>query len=133
MDLGAPDRPEVTRIATVLDSLTHEVQFRRKGINNCHGAVYQIYRQENLGVERRKRRKRAANIRPTHEPARSMNERWSIDFVNDRVDTGRAFRVLTLIEHYTRECPILEPAEAAESADLGGAFILLLFCDACLH
>jgi putative transposase len=38
-----------------------------------------------------------------------VNERWSMDFVTDRLETGRAFRVLTLIDQYTRECPILEP------------------------
>jgi putative transposase len=85
------------------------VLLRREGINNCHNAVYRIYREENLGVKRRKRRKRAANTRTTPEPAKRANERWSMDFVTDRLETGRAFRVLTLIDQYTRECPILEP------------------------
>ena len=85
------------------------VLLRREGINNCHNAVYRIYREENLGVKRRKRRKRAANIRTTPEPARRVNERWSMDFVTDRLESGRAFRVLTLIDQYTRECPVLEP------------------------
>jgi putative transposase len=62
-----------------------------------------------LGFKRRKRRKRAANTRITPEAAKWVNERWSMDFVTDRLETGRAFRVLTLIDQYTRECPILEP------------------------
>ena len=85
------------------------VLLRREGINNCHNAVYRIYREENLGVKRRKRRKRAANTRVTPEPAHRVNQRWSMDFVTDRLETGRVFRVLTLIDQYTRECPILEP------------------------
>ena len=85
------------------------VLLRREGINNCHNAVYRIYREENLGVKRRKRRKRAAITRTTPAPAHRVNERWSMDFVTDRLETGRAFRVLTLIDQYTRECPILEP------------------------
>lgn len=60
-------------------------------------------------MKRRQRRKRAANTRMTPEPANRVNERWSMDFVTDRLETGRAFRVLTLIDQYTRECPILEP------------------------
>lgn len=85
------------------------VLLRREGINNCHMAVYRIYREEGLGVKRRHRRKRAANLRTTPEPAQRANERWSMDFVTDRLETGHAFRVLTLIDQYTRECPLLEP------------------------
>jgi len=69
--------------------------------------------EENLGVKRRKRRKRAANTRTTLEPGRRVNERWSMDFVTDRLETGRAFRVLTLIDQYTREC--LAPLEPGVS------------------
>ena len=85
------------------------VLLRREGINNCHMAVYRIYREENLGVKRRHRRKRVASTRLTPVPAQRVNERWSMDFVTDRLESGRTFRVLTLIDQYTRECPILEP------------------------
>ncbi len=37
-----------------------------------------------------------------------MNERWSMDFLKDRLENGRAFRILTLVDQYTRECPVLE-------------------------
>ena len=36
---------------------------------------------------------------PTHQ-----NERWSIDFVSDQLTTGRRFRVLNIIDDFTREC-----------------------------
>ena len=85
------------------------VLLRRDGINNCHSAVYRIYLEENLGVKRRPRRKHAANLRIMPLPAQRANERWSMDFVTDRLETGRAFRVLTLIDQHTRECPLLEP------------------------
>ena len=91
----------------------HMVLLRRECINNCHNAVYQIYPEENLGVKRRKRRKRAANTQTTPEPGRRVNERWSMDFVTDRLEPGRAFRVLTLIDQYTREC--LAPLEPGVS------------------
>ena len=39
--------------------------------------------------------------RPT--PSRP-NERWSIDFVHDRLASGRAIRVLTVVDDCTREC-----------------------------
>jgi putative transposase len=32
------------------------------------------------------------------------NQRWSMDFVSDRFADGRWFRILTVVDQYTREC-----------------------------
>ena len=32
------------------------------------------------------------------------NERWSLDFVSDAFTDGRRFRVLTVVDNFTREC-----------------------------
>jgi putative transposase len=32
------------------------------------------------------------------------NERWSLDFVSDQLSTGRRFRVLNIVDDFTREC-----------------------------
>ena len=32
------------------------------------------------------------------------NQRWSMDFVSDRLADGRWFRILTVLDQYTREC-----------------------------
>ena len=65
-----------------------KVMLRREGINNRHNAVYRTYRKENPGVKRRKKRKRAADLRTTPAPAQETNERWSMDFVPDRLISG---------------------------------------------
>lgn len=85
------------------------VLLRREGWPNNAKVIYRLYREENLGVTRRKRRKRAAGIRVVPEAAARANQRWSMDFVTDRLETGGAFRILTLVDQYTRECPLLEP------------------------
>ena len=36
------------------------------------------------------------------------NQRWSIDFVSDRVNTGKVIRMLTMVDDCTRECPAIE-------------------------
>lgn len=33
-----------------------------------------------------------------------MNERWSLDFVSDAFTDGRRFRVLAVVDDFTREC-----------------------------
>lgn len=49
-------------------------------------------------------RKRAAHTRvPLPEPSRA-NQRWSMDFVSDRLADGCWFRILTVVDQYTREC-----------------------------
>ena len=37
-----------------------------------------------------------------------MNQHWSMDFVSDSLFNGRKFRVLTVVDDFSRECPVLE-------------------------
>ncbi len=32
------------------------------------------------------------------------NDRWSLDFVSDKLTDGRRFRILTIVDDCTREC-----------------------------
>src|SRR5436305_1912432 len=48
--------------------------------------------------------KRAARVRVPLAAAMRANQRWSIDFVSDRFADGRWFRILTVVDQYTREC-----------------------------
>ena len=49
------------------------------------------------------------------------NERWSIDFAHDRLATGRAIRVLTVVDDCTRECPVLVVDTSLPSARVAAA------------
>jgi len=33
-----------------------------------------------------------------------MNERWSLDFVHDSLQSGRRIRTLNVVDDFTREC-----------------------------
>jgi len=80
------------------------VLLRREGWRVNTKRVYRLYREEGLQVRMKKRRKRAAHTRvPLPEPSRP-NQRWSMDFVSDRLADGRWFRILTVVDQYTREC-----------------------------
>ena len=83
---------------------------RREGWVVNQKRVYRIYREEGLEVRTKKRRrKRASHIRLLVPPAQRPNERWSMDLVTDRLESGRLFRVLTVVDQFSRECPLLEP------------------------
>lgn len=81
---------------------------RREGILVNHKRVERLYREEGLSLRKRKRRKTAAIDRITIPAAEAPNERWSMDFVTDSVVTGRRFRILTIVDDYSRECPAVE-------------------------
>jgi putative transposase len=37
-----------------------------------------------------------------------MNERWSLDFVHDTLESGRRIRTLNIVDDFTRECLAIE-------------------------
>ena len=79
----------------------------REGYVVNHKRVERLMREEHLLVRQRRRRKRAAIARvPTPIPQRA-DERWSMDFVRDTLVDGRPFRVWTVVDDATRECPML--------------------------
>lgn len=82
-------------------------RLQRDGWAINHKRIERLLRVERLLVGQRPRRKRVAMARvPTVPPVRA-NERWSMDFMRDTLADGRPFRVWTLVDDATRECPLL--------------------------
>ena len=80
------------------------VLLRREGFTLNRKKTYRLYREEQLLVKQRKRRRRATTGRlPLPAPSR-RNLRWSLDFVSDQLLDGRRFRCLTVMDDCTREC-----------------------------
>ena len=57
---------------------------------------------------RTRRKKRLSLHRGAVPPAHGRNQYWSMDFVHDQLVTGRTFRVLTVIDQWSRESVMLE-------------------------
>jgi len=73
-----------------------------------HKKVYRLYTDEGLKIRiKRSKRKRASPTRVPLATASGPCQRWSMDFVADRLEDGRMFRILAVVDQYTRECPIL--------------------------
>jgi len=71
--------------------------------------VHRLYCLEGLQVRMRRRRKKRLSLhRGIPAPASGVNERWSMDFVHDQLSNGLAFRVLTVIDNWSRESVLLE-------------------------
>jgi putative transposase len=83
------------------------VLLRWKGEIVNHKRLFRVYQSAGLSVKR-KRRKRLVRVgQPCFMPTQP-NQQWSIDFVHDRLASGRSMRVLTLVDVFTRECLALE-------------------------
>jgi putative transposase len=66
--------------------------------------VYRLYREERLTVRKRGGRKRALGTRAPMAIPQGPNQRWSLDFVSDALACGRRFRLLNIIDDYSRKC-----------------------------
>ena len=76
----------------------------REGVMLNHKKLFRLYREERLGVRKRGGRKRALGTRSPMALPKAANQRWSLDFVSDALSSGRRFRVLAVVDDFTREC-----------------------------
>ena len=80
------------------------ILLRREGLELNHKKLFRLYREERLTVKKRGGRKRALGTRAPMAVPQGLNQRWSLDFVSDRLADGRRFRVLVVVDDFTREC-----------------------------
>ena len=81
----------------------------REGIIMTHKKLRRLYREERLQVRRRGGRKRALGTRSPMTLPQGPNQRWSLDFLSDAFSDGRRFRILAIVDDFTRECLALVP------------------------
>ena len=77
---------------------------RREGTLVNHKKLRRLYREERLQVRRRGGRKRALGTRAPLTLPLGQNQRWSLDFVSDTLADSRRFRMLAVVDDFTREC-----------------------------
>ena len=84
-----------------------QLKLEEKGLHVNHKRVYRVYREAGLLIRRRRRKRlqREGLVRPM---VMGANQEWALDFVHDVAESGRRFRVLSVIDVYTRECLALE-------------------------
>lgn len=80
------------------------ILLRREGELSGINRIYRLYREEGLGVRKRKGRKRAVGLRAPILVEARPNARWSLDFVHDQLANGRRFRILNITDDVTHEC-----------------------------
>ena len=76
----------------------------REGVHLNHKKLRRLYREERLQVRRRGGRKRALGTRAPMTMPQGPNQRWSLDFLSDTLTDSRRFRILAVVDDFTREC-----------------------------
>lgn len=80
----------------------------RDGFRDNHKRIYRIYAEEGLQLGRRKRRVKSRYRGSKLDCPSKLNELWTMDFVSDQLMDGRVFRMLVIMDVYSRECLALE-------------------------
>jgi putative transposase len=83
------------------------VLLQREGWKVNAKRIYRIYSEEGLTVRTPQRKKLASRTRVPLPAAVRPNQRWSMDFMAARLHDNRLFRILTVVDQYTRECVAL--------------------------
>jgi len=94
---------------------------REDGWKVNHKRIARLWRREGLKVPQKQPKRRrlwlgdgsCVRLRPSY-----TDHVWSYDFVQDRTSDGRAFRMLTVIDEYSRECLAIDVARKLTSEDV---------------
>ena len=84
------------------------VMLEREGVRVNHNRLHRLYREEGLVLRKKRRQRSATATRAPLVPPKRAGERYSIDFMSDSLATGRSFRMLNIVDDYTRECLAIE-------------------------
>jgi len=93
-----------------------------------HKKIERIWREEGLQLPKRHKKRRrlyhkdssVIRLRPLHQ-----NHIWSVDFVHDKLSSGRPYKMLTVLDEYTRQALCVEKHDKPEyiRSDNGSEFI----------
>ncbi|WP_414651597.1 MULTISPECIES: IS3 family transposase [Hyphomonas] len=94
---------------------------REAGWSVSTGRVYRIWRREGLKVPQKQPKRgrlwlndgSCVRLRPAHK-----GHVWSYDFVQDRTHDGKVFRMLCVIDEFTRECLAIRVERRLNSRDV---------------
>lgn len=95
------------------------VLLQREGWEINHKRVYRIYCEEGLNLRKKQSRKcKSEQRRMARGNAQSINDCWSMDFASDSFFNGRRFRVLTVVDIFSRECLGLDVDQGIKGDDV---------------
>ncbi len=103
---------------------------RREGFKVNHKRVERIWREQGTGVAKKQKKRRrlwlndgsTIRLRPEYR-----NHVWSYDIMEDKTYNGKKFRILNIIDEYSRECLLSYASRRITSREVV-EFLSDLFC-----
>lgn len=81
--------------------------------------VYRLYQEENLSLRTKTPKRRVSCRNRNNRPAATrINDCWAIDFMTDELFDGRRIRLLTIVDHFTRESLAIEVGQRLTGRDV---------------
>ena len=84
------------------------ILLRRDGFLVNHKRVRRLYRLAGLKLRGKRGKRRCGERRGLPAQPGFSNDRWSMDFVSDRLADGRAFRALGIVDDFTKRSVAIE-------------------------
>lgn len=95
------------------------VLLRREGWEVNQKRVYRLYRELGMQLRNKSPKRRVkAKLRSDRSVAVRPQEIWAMDFVHDQLATGRKLRILTVVDTYSRYCPVIDPRFSYRGEDV---------------
>ena len=98
---------------------------RRDGLALNLNRVRRLCAKHGLLLKQKRRRKRRGVGAGVPCRAEYPNQVWAYDFVEDRTESGRKIRVLTIVDEFTRECLEVEVEHRMNARFVAGAVLRL--------
>lgn len=111
----AKDDGEVQEALTILTTRHPAVGYWQccyrlwnKGHQWNHKGIYRVYTDMKLNIRRRAKKRLPERVKQPLSVPTAPNQMWSIDFMSDSLTDGRRFRLLNILDDFTRESLAME-------------------------
>jgi len=96
-----------------------EIMLRRDGFTDNHKRMHRVYREQGLNLRtKRPCRSRMAAHRLERPEITRVHQVWSMDIAADQFFDGAKFRVLTIVDNYSKKSPLLFVGKRINSVDV---------------
>ncbi len=99
---------------------------RREGFDDNHKRIYRIYKEEGLNLRRKRPRwNRSGAHRLESIQNSGIHKVWSMDFLQDSLYNRSNFRILSVVDNFSKKCLGLFVVKSIKGGDVVGQLNLI--------